>query len=446
MSGIVLSASVRQNLLSLQSTASLLATTQNDLATGNAVNSALDNPTSYFTAESLNNRASDINNLLDGIGNGVQVLQAANTGITSLQSLISNAQSIANQVLQTSVGYTTKSSVTSAANAGATASNLLGTPSAYTSATFTGTAATNNLSTPAAITTATVLKTSANSDTLSSGFSAGDTITVDGQTLTFEASGASGANQINVTDNVGTLLSKIDGLSGNTGTASTVTGGQVVLHTGTTADLSISSSNSAALTALGLSGGVTQARGGGTTALGGLTLDIAATGNGTATAITFGTGANQVSTLNGLNAALAANNLQATLDASTGKINIVTSNDAASSTIGAISGSATPFSGLTAAAAVADPNSQAQRASLVAQYNNVLAQINTTSQDSSFNGINLLNGDTLKLTFNETGKSTLSITGVTFNVAGLSLSILTAGTDFLDSSSANKVLTSLTAA
>ena len=100
MTGIVLSASVRQNLLSLQSTAALLATTQNDLATGNKVNSALDNPTNYFTAQSLNNRASDISNLLDSIGNGVQVLQAANTGITSLQSLVSSAQSIANQVLQ----------------------------------------------------------------------------------------------------------------------------------------------------------------------------------------------------------------------------------------------------------------------------------------------------------------------------------------------------------
>ena len=111
MSGIVLSASVRQNLLSLQSTASLLATTQNDLSTGNKVNSALDNPTSYFTAQSLNNRASDINNLLDGIANGVQVLQAANTGITSLQKLIDSAKSIANQALQTTVGYSTKSNV-----------------------------------------------------------------------------------------------------------------------------------------------------------------------------------------------------------------------------------------------------------------------------------------------------------------------------------------------
>src|SRR6202035_2447881 len=126
MSGIVLSQSVRQNLLSLQSTASLLATTQNDLATGNKVNSALDNPTNFFTARGLNNRAGDIGKLLDGIGNGVQVLQAANTGITSLQSLVSSAQSIANQVLQSPVGYSTKSNVTSAAITGATANNLLG--------------------------------------------------------------------------------------------------------------------------------------------------------------------------------------------------------------------------------------------------------------------------------------------------------------------------------
>src|SRR6201994_1655609 len=126
MSGITLSASVRQNLLALQSTASLLATTQNDLATGNKVNTALDNPTEFFTAQSLNNRAGDIANLLDGIGNGVQILQAANTGLTSLSSLVSNAQSIANQVLQSPTGYTTKSNVASNTLTGATAQNLLG--------------------------------------------------------------------------------------------------------------------------------------------------------------------------------------------------------------------------------------------------------------------------------------------------------------------------------
>ena len=163
MSGIVLSASVRQNLLSLQSTAALLATTQNDLATGNKVNSALDNPTEFFTAQSLNNRASDISNLLDGIGNGVQVLQAANTGITSLQSLIANAQSIANQVLQEPTGYDTKSNVTSNTITGATATDLLG---AATNATVTGSAVLNNLGTPVAITAATKLVSAAASDTL----------------------------------------------------------------------------------------------------------------------------------------------------------------------------------------------------------------------------------------------------------------------------------------
>src|SRR5213592_1668125 len=124
MSGIVLSASVRQNLLSLQSTADLLATTQNRLATGKKVNTALDNPTNYFTAASLDNRASDINNLLDGIGNGVQVLQAANTGLTSLQKLVDTAKSIANQVLQSPVCYSTKSSATTTVGAVGSAADL----------------------------------------------------------------------------------------------------------------------------------------------------------------------------------------------------------------------------------------------------------------------------------------------------------------------------------
>src|ERR1700687_1960594 len=113
MSGIVLSASVRQNLLSLHSAADLLATTQNRLATGNKVNSALDNPTNFFTAQGLNNSASDISNLLASIGNGVRVLHAANTGITSLQQLVDTAKSLANQVLQAPTGYSVKASATS---------------------------------------------------------------------------------------------------------------------------------------------------------------------------------------------------------------------------------------------------------------------------------------------------------------------------------------------
>jgi flagellin len=449
MSGIVLSSSVRQNLLSLQSTASLLATTQNDLATGNKVNSALDNPTNFFTAQGLNNRASDIGNLLDGIGNGVQVLQAANTGITSLQSLVASAQSIANQVLQSPVGYSTKSNVTSTAITGATASNLLG---PGTNNTVTGTAVLNDKTTAVSITTATQLVGTggASSDDLATAPANGSSFIVDGKTLSFstaqttQTTDASG----NVTFGIGTgsaltvgnVLSAIDTITG-AATASTITGGKITLNTGTTQPLVIAAGGTSALASFGLSAATTALT---APTLQGETLTIAATGGGTKTNITFGTGAGQVQTLNDLNAALAANNLQASISTA-GAINIVTSNNAASSTIGTIGGTATAFAG-TAPAPVLDPTSQSTRASLVAQYNNVLAQINTTSQDSSFNGVNLLNGDTLKLTFNETGKSSLSITGVTFNTAGLGLSTLTGGSDFLDSNSANITLTALTAA
>jgi len=79
----------------------------------------------------------------------------------------------------------------------------------------------------------------------------------------------------------------------------------------------------------------------------------------------------------------------------------------------------------------------------VSQYNNIIQQIKTTSQDASFNGVNLLNGDQLKLVFNETGKSTLNITGVNLDPAGLGLGNLSQGVDFVDNVSTNKVLDSL---
>jgi flagellin len=332
MSGIVLSAAVRQNLLSLQSTADLLATTQNRLASGKKVNTALDNPTNFFTAQGLDNRASDINNLLDAIGNGVQVLQAANTGLTSLQKLVDTAKSIANQVLQTTTGYTVKASATSLAPTGA-------------------------------------------------------------------------------------------GPLGVVGTA---------------ADLTVGGTNSLKNTTF-----------------------VFTPATGAATTITLGTGAGSVNSINAFNAALTTAGLGLTASlASDGSITLTSTNDHASQTLTtgttaaanniAISGSdtatlVTPPGGA-AGQPLADANSLTTRASLVSQYNNIIAQITTTAQDSSFNGINLLFGDDLKLTFNETGKSTLNITGVTYDAAGLGLAPLTAGTDFLDNSSANAVIAKVSAA
>ena len=473
MSGIVLSASVRQNLLSLQSTASLLATTQNDLSTGNKVNTALDNPTEFFTAQGLNNRASDINNLLDGIGNGVQVLQAANNGITSLQSLIASAQSIANQVLQAPTGYTTKSNVTSSPIPGANANNLLG---SGINAIATGTALTNQSAPAVATTAGTLLVGGTGTNSLSAGSQPtdGSQLKINNNTITFSASQTTTTTDANgnVTIGIGSgsqeslqsVLTAIDSITKSSVPSTVSSTGQLQISTGTTSNLSISApSTGNALAALGLTAVAAAGTPAGTTnvippALEGETLSIAATGNGTATSIVFGTGTGQISTLNQLNAALAANNLQASVDTS-GHINISTTNNAASATIGnnspdpVITGTAVTNTGAAFAnvgngggAPVADPNSQATRSSLVSQYNQVLANINTTAQDSSFNGINLLNGDTLNLTFDETGASKLAIQGSVLNDAGLSLSDLNVGTDFLDSNSANSVLTQLTQA
>jgi flagellin-like hook-associated protein FlgL len=337
LSNITLSASVRQNLLSLQGTADLLATTQTRLATGKKVNSALDNPTNFFTAAGLDARASDISNLLDSISNGVQVLQAANTGITSLSKLVDTAKSIASQVLQQPVGYSTKASLVGNAPTGAGPLSTVGTAADLT---------------------------------------AGGVNSIQGQAL------------------------KIDTASG------TVT---------------LTASNVA--------------------------------------------GATNFNSIDGLNTLLAANNVALIASFNTnGSITLTSSNDGASQTItnGAAyvppttghtssvninSGSGAAFTGGTLTTnPTADPVSQATRSSLIAQYNQIMTQITTTAQDSSFNGINLLNGDSLKMVFDETGKSTSTISGVTFNPAGLGLGNLTAGTDFIDNNSTNNVLASLNTA
>ncbi len=666
MSGIVLSSSVRQNLLSLQSTADLLATTQSRLSTGKKVNSALDNPTNFFTAQSLDNRASDINNLLDGIANGVQVLQAANTGITSLQKLLDSAKSIANQALQTTVGYSTKSNVATTI-AGATSTDLRGTTT-YTSATalsnvlFSGaaggvTAATSSTTLGAtavatytgtainAATTAAKLLNGVAAGDANAGVSAGDTFTVDGKTITFasgdapttaptgytqvaasagvttgnvftDASGnslvylgsttkasvgdvltaidvASGA-QSNVagtlTLNAGQTASTVNGSgalvlksstgadlsitgkadilkalglttatgtggatvsaarvtasgslgsfvqdgstlnvngkvitfknggtpaaaqvasgsgvsgnvvtdgsgnstvylnqasiadvlkaldlatgvqtasnSGGTATLSTATGqtasslvaGSLHISTGANSDLTITGSGNA-LSSLGLTGSTgtgtafTASRTPASGSISGKTLTFASFNGGTAVNVTLGDGTNgTVKTLDQLNTALQANNLAATIDAN-GLLTISATNDYASSTIGsAVAGGViggTITSALTwtnASTPTVDAVAQATRSNLVSQYNNIMSQIDTTSVDSSFNGVNLLNGDQLKLVFDETAKSSLSITGVTFNSKGLGLAGLLQGTDFIDNSATNKVLTSLNAA
>jgi flagellin len=672
MSGIVLSASVRQNLLSLQSTADLLATTQNRLSTGKKVNSALDNPTNFFTAQGLDNRASDISNLLDGIGNGVQVLQAANTGLTSLQSLVDTAKSLANQALQTTVGYSTKSNV-SATIAGATSSDVRGTTTFSSASAISNVVANGTAGGASPITSAKTLggiagslvgtagvdgaggatklaagltllgASSASTIAANAAPSDGDVLIVNGKTITFHAGSApavggvptgSGVSGNIVTDGsgnssiylgttasplatVGDVLTAIDLASGvaktvNAAGAATITGstaaisaggvltlatttgadlsitgkadllkglalttsvgsgnvtvgaarttaatttanliqdgsilnvnghtitfsnahvplaaqvptgsgifnavqtdgsgnsivylqtatvadtlnaidlasgvqtavntagaavftpatgvtpstvnanGTLKLSTGTVADLSIGGGAGNALSALGLDGPThtsttfTAARAAAAGGINGKTLTFSAFNGGTAVNVTFGDGTGgTVKTLDQLNSALQANNLTATLDG-TGKLLITVNNDFASSTIGSVAAGGaiggTVTSGLawsTASTPIVDVSAQAVRSNLLSQYNNILAQITTTAHDASFNGVNLLAGDQLKLTFNETGRSTLSITGVNFDAPGLGLANLANGVDFIDNAATNKTIANLATA
>ncbi len=97
MSAINLSKAVRSNLLSLQSTAAQMAKTQERLATGNKVNSALDNPSNFFTAAGLNGRANDLGNLMDAMSTGIQTIEAANNGITAITKVVENMQSLVRQ-------------------------------------------------------------------------------------------------------------------------------------------------------------------------------------------------------------------------------------------------------------------------------------------------------------------------------------------------------------
>lgn len=139
---VSLTAGMRSNLLSLQGTVDLLNRTQNRLSTGKKVNSAIDNPVSFFAAQALNSRASVIDSLKDAMGQAVQTITAADKGIKAITAMIEQAKGIA------------QSAISADDNSGATTVSM----------------------------------------TLSS-VAAGETITIDGVTLTATAAGTPGTNE-----------------------------------------------------------------------------------------------------------------------------------------------------------------------------------------------------------------------------------------------------------
>ncbi|MEI8145846.1 MAG: flagellin [Alphaproteobacteria bacterium] len=301
MSDIVLSKGIRGNLLALQSTADLRDRTQTRLATGKKVNTALDNPTNYFNAASLNSRAGDISNLLDAIGNAVKTMEAASTGITAITKVLETAQATARQAIQ---------SASTTARVNGTLGTVAGAPTALTEST----------------------------SLTSLGYAASDTITVTtGTNRTTTLTVAAGST-------VGDLIKAINSNTANTGAAVTtgITGTPAVGSVaGADARASLSADGRILIEAIG-----------------------------------------------------------------TQPLTISSSVATPLSNLG--------FSSTNSTAAAGTVNNTRQ--TLAAQFSELRRQIDQLSKDAGFNGVNLLNGDTLQVLFNERQTSSITISGARFQV------------------------------
>jgi hypothetical protein len=174
---------------------------------------------------------------------------------------------------------------------------------------------------------------------------------------------------------------------------------------------------------------------------------VAQVNGGTAQTITFGTAAGQVSTQAELNTALAnISGLTASVSGTASSFVVGTSSVQNNLTLTSSTGVNTAL-GIAASvnqngALVSTTGTDASRASLQADFNDVIGQISTLVKDSSYNGINLLNGDNLKVVFNETGTSSLTISGVKYDAAGLGISTVS-GNGFQSDATIDTSITAL---
>ena len=512
MGDIVLSAGVRKNLLSLQSTAQLMALTQNRLATGKKVNTALDNPFNYFTSQALNNRAGDMNALLDAMGQSQKTIEQADIGITAITKLVESAKSLAKQARQTTqptatyqqtitgtaipADNATSSAAVGTANfttalAGVTASskssmvldvtNMAGDwpDGATIEITFNGTttifesdsAGDGVAGTNIGFANAADLATALDGIFTGNVVNAGGTITITGDfTNDFTFAGTAAA-QVTSNNNAvdGGVLTINDGST--TSTFRKVASGDEVPADGTFSDLAtlqaalgasalvdVTLSNENGSLQIANSSGTITVGGSIGTALGFNTAPYSGTNAalgslaGQSLSIAVGTGAAQ--TFN-FTSATTRTDLEAWLDGltlgtgitigldATGAVEIestssevitITGTGNTTTTLGLVGTNAGVY---TPTVTVTDPSTQ--RADYQAEFNKTIAQIDSLARDSSYNGVNLLFGDNLKVVFNENGSSVLNIEGVTFDALGLGLAELT-GDEFQNNVTTDAVL------
>ena len=415
---ITLSAGVRQNLMSLQQTADLMSLTQNRLATGKKVNSALDNPGNFFTSVALSSRANDLASLLDSMSNGIKTLEAADNGIKAITKTVESMQSVIRQARQDKTQTVTPGSLTATGANTSTATNNqisfdLGGGVSVSLDTFTQTV-------NATVSTTTSTVGTYNTDLSANGFTIDD---------------GSGGGPVAITLQAGsvTLAAKIDDINADLATA-----GSTV----------IASADAGAIKLTNASGEtITVAEGAGTTAatLGFTDGQVSTDGSpevaGSVKALAdIVTAINTNATLSGKVEASIDTNGDLVLENLTTTAIDITGHDGTD-----LTGAAADAQ--TIAAGVASTLSDI-RQSLQNQFDDLKTQLDKLSGDASFNGVNLLNGDKLKINFNESGTSFIEIQGkksdnTAFGQVSVESLSLTATVDFSDDTDLDSMLTSL---
>ena len=430
MSEITLSAGVRANLLSLQDTARLMTLTQGRLATGKKVNSALDNPLNFFTSSSLNTRANSLNSLLDAMSNGIQTIQAANNGLTAITSLVQQLQSTVSQARSDSsaASVTAGSAVSSAnSNTSSGANNQLTFAFSGGNAVSISTVATGGPS-------ATLTGTAFNGSNINAGA---------GSSITITSGNINGGNAINVTVSTGETAAQVASAINTAITAADATNGGHLWADASSGQVKLTNDQGYQIT---VADGATNG-GGNTQAI-----------FGVASGSTSTAGVSPALSISSLVAAINSNaslntQVKASVNATTGGLDLQNLTTTDITVKGAkatgVTGVSTDTETLTAGTG---GGLSSVRNSLLNQFNGLLTQIDKVATDSGFNGINLLNGDTLTLKFNENGTSSVDIhtkdsNGVAFAITSANLSI-SAGTvnQFADNSQLDTLGTTLSTA
>jgi flagellin len=387
MSEITLSAGVRSNLLSLQNTADLMSKTQNRLATGKKVNSALDNPTNFFTSSSLQTRSNDLSSLLDSMSNGIKTLEAADNGLSAMTKTLETMQATLRQARQDKTFQTQSFGL-----------NVGDTPAGTEQVSFSGgalaAAQTVDLTNAQGVVTGAAyanldFSNGANDDgvlnfDISINGGAAVSITIDagdgdlaGANDLSDVTGAELADAINAK----LTAAEVDAVA-------SFAGGAIVFTAG--ADSATDSGDaSVTISDLGVQNGVTQAD-----------FGFDAGGTASVTEVTEKSVDALVQEINNntdLNTAIRA------------------SNDNGQLRIENLSTQTLTVGGLSADGQITGGGEESEiggnqiRTNLSRQFNELRDQLDKLAEDASYNGINLLRGDNLRMTFNETGTSTLDI-------------------------------------